>query len=224
MRVLIVEDDARIAEDVREAIQAAGFVADVVNDGEEAWFTGGTEPYDAVILDLGLPGIDGLTILKRWRSEGHSFPVLILTARSAWQERVDGIDAGADDYLVKPFQIQELVARLRAIVRRAAGHATTTIQVGPLTVDTRMMSVSVNEKPIALSPLEYRLIAYLAHNQDRVITQTELSEHLYAYDGEKDSNAVEVLIGRVRRKVGEGLIETKRGFGYLISSSAAGGR
>ncbi|HSM39958.1 MAG TPA: response regulator transcription factor [Afifellaceae bacterium] len=221
MRVLIVEDDARIAEDVRDAIQAAGFVADVVNDGEEAWFTGGTEPYDAVILDLGLPGIDGLTILKRWRSEGHSFPVLILTARSAWQERVDGIDAGADDYLVKPFQIQELVARLRAIVRRAAGHATTTIQVGALTVDTRMMSVSVNEKPIALSPLEYRLIAYLAHNQDRVITQTELSEHLYAYDGEKDSNAVEVLIGRVRRKVGEGLIETKRGFGYLISSSAA---
>ncbi len=221
MRVLIVEDDARIAEDVRDAIQAAGFVADVVNDGEEAWFTGGTEPYDAVILDLGLPGIDGLTILKRWRSEGHTFPVLILTARSAWQERVDGIDAGADDYLVKPFQIQELVARLRAIVRRAAGHATTTIQVGPLTVDTRMMSVSVNEKPIALSPLEYRLIAYLAHNQDRVITQTELSEHLYAYDGEKDSNAVEVLIGRVRRKVGEGLIETKRGFGYLISSSAA---
>ncbi len=221
MRVLIVEDDARIAEDVRDAIQAAGFVADVINDGEEAWFTGGTEPYDAVILDLGLPGIDGLTILKRWRSEGHTFPVLILTARSAWQERVDGIDAGADDYLVKPFQIQELVARLRAIVRRAAGHATTTIQVGPLTVDTRMMSVSVNEKPIALSPLEYRLIAYLAHNQDRVITQTELSEHLYAYDGEKDSNAVEVLIGRVRRKVGEGLIETKRGFGYLISSSAA---
>jgi DNA-binding response OmpR family regulator len=221
MRVLIVEDDTRIAEDIKDAIQAAGFVADIVNDGEEAWFTGGTEPYDAVILDLGLPGIDGLTILKRWRSEGHTFPVLILTARSAWQERVDGIDAGADDYLVKPFQIQELVARLRAIVRRAAGHATTTIQVGPLTVDTRMMSVSVNEKPIALSPLEYRLIAYLAHNQDRVITQTELSEHLYAYDGEKDSNAVEVLIGRVRRKVGEGLIETKRGFGYLISSSAA---
>jgi DNA-binding response OmpR family regulator len=221
MRVLIVEDDIRIAEDIRDAVQAAGFVADMVHDGEEAWFIGGTEPYDAVILDLGLPGIDGLTILKRWRSEEHTFPVLILTARSAWQERVDGIDAGADDYLVKPFQIQELVARLRAIVRRASGHATTTIQVGPLTVDTRMMSVSVNEKPISLSPLEYRLIAYLAHNQDRVITQTELSEHLYAYDGEKDSNAVEVLIGRVRRKLGEGLIETKRGFGYLISSPAA---
>jgi len=221
MRVLIVEDDIRIAEDVRDAVQAAGFVADIVHDGEEAWFVGGTEPYDAVILDLGLPGVDGLTILKRWRAEGHTFPVLILTARSAWQERVDGIDAGADDYLVKPFQIQELVARLRAIVRRAAGHATTTIQVGPLTIDTRMMSVSVNEKPISLSPLEYRLIAYLAHNQDRVITQTELSEHLYAYDGEKDSNAVEVLIGRVRRKLGEGLIETKRGFGYLISAPAA---
>jgi DNA-binding response OmpR family regulator len=221
MRVLIVEDDIRIAEDVRDAVQAAGFVADIVHDGEEAWFVGGTEPYDAVILDLGLPGVDGLTILKRWRAEEHTFPVLILTARSAWQERVDGIDAGADDYLVKPFQIQELVARLRAIVRRASGHASTTIQVGPLTIDTRMMSVSVNEKPISLSPLEYRLIAYLAHNQDRVITQTELSEHLYAYDGEKDSNAVEVLIGRVRRKLGEGLIETKRGFGYLISAPAA---
>jgi len=221
MRVLIVEDDARIAEDVMEAVQAAGFVADISSDGEDAWFIGGTEPYDAIILDLGLPGIDGLTILKRWRSEGHTFPVLILTARSAWQERVDGIDAGADDYLVKPFQIQELVARLRAIVRRSSGHASTTIQVGPLNVDTRMMSVSVNDKPIQLSPLEYRLVAYLAHNQDRVITQTELNEHLYAYDGEKDSNAVEVLIGRVRRKLGEGLIETKRGFGYLISSPAA---
>ncbi|HMB47859.1 MAG TPA: response regulator transcription factor [Afifellaceae bacterium] len=221
MRILIVEDDLRIAEDVKDAVEAAGFVADIVHDGEEAWFVGGTEPYDAVILDLGLPGIDGLTILKRWRSEGHGFPVLILTARSAWQERVDGIDAGADDYLVKPFQIQELVARLRAIVRRASGHASTTIEVGPLAVDTRMMSVSVNEKPISLSPLEYRLVAYLAHNQDRVITQTELSEHLYAYDGEKDSNAVEVLIGRVRRKLGEGLIETKRGFGYLISAPAA---
>ena len=221
MRVLIVEDDTRIAEDVRNAVQAAGFVADMVHDGEEAWFVGGTEPYDAIILDLGLPGVDGLTILKRWRDEGHTFPVLILTARSAWQERVDGIDAGADDYLVKPFQIQELVARLRAIVRRASGHASTKIEVGPLTVDTRMMSVSVNEKPISLSPLEYRLIAYLAHNQDRVITQTELSEHLYAYDGEKDSNAVEVLIGRVRRKLGDGLIETKRGFGYLISAPAA---
>ena len=221
MRVLIVEDDARIAEDVMEAVQAAGFVADISSDGEDAWFIGGTEPYDAIILDLGLPGIDGLTILKRWRSEGHTFPVLILTARSAWQERVDGIDAGADDYLVKPFQIQELVARLRAIVRRSSGHASTTIQVGPLNVDTRMMSVSVNDKPIQLSPLEYRLVAYLAHNQDRVITQTELNEHLYAFDGEKDSNAVEVLIGRVRRKLGEGLIETKRGFGYLISSPAA---
>ena len=221
MRVLIVEDDTRIAEDVRNAVQAAGFVADIVHDGEEAWFVGGTEPYDAVLLDLGLPGVDGLTILKRWRGEGHTFPVLILTARSAWQERVDGIDAGAYDYLVKPFQIQELVARLRAIVRRASGSASTKIEVGPLTVDTRMMSVSVNEKPISLSPLEYRLIAYLAHNQDRVITQTELSEHLYAYDGEKDSNAVEVLIGRVRRKLGDGLIETKRGFGYLISAPAA---
>ncbi len=221
MRVLIVEDDTRIAEDIRDAVQAAGFVADIASDGEEAWFVGGTEPYDAVILDLGLPGIDGLTILKRWRSEGHVFPVLILTARSAWQERVDGIDAGADDYLVKPFQIQELVARLRAIVRRSSGHASTNIQVGPLSVDTRMMSVSVNDKPIQLSPLEYRLVAYLAHNQDRVITQSELNEHLYAYDSEKDSNAVEVLIGRVRRKLGEDLIETKRGFGYLINSRAA---
>ena len=221
MRVLIVEDDSRIAEDVKNAVQASGFVADIASDGEDAWFVGGTEPYDAVILDLGLPGVDGLTILKRWRAEGHTFPVLILTARSAWQERVDGIDAGADDYLVKPFQIQELVARLRAIIRRSAGHASTNITIGQLSIDTKMMSVTVADKPIQLTPLEYRLVAYLAHHPDRVITQTELNEHLYAYDGEKDSNAVEVLIGRVRRKLGGGLIETKRGFGYLMASEAA---
>ncbi len=221
MRVLIVEDDSRIADDIKNAVEAAGFVADTSDDGEDAWFVGGTEPYDAVILDLGLPGVDGLTILKRWRAEGHTFPVLILTARSAWQERVDGIDAGADDYLVKPFQIQELVARLRAIIRRSVGHASSNITVGPLSIDTKMMSVTVADKPIQLTPLEYRLVAYLAHHPDRVITQAELNEHLYAYDGEKDSNAVEVLIGRVRRKLGGGLIETKRGFGYLMTNQAA---
>lgn len=221
MRVLIVEDDSRIADDIKNAVEAAGFVADTSDDGEDAWFVGGTEPYDAVILDLGLPGVDGLTILKRWRAEGHTFPVLILTARSAWQERVDGIDAGADDYLVKPFQIQELVARLRAIIRRSVGHASSNITVGPLSIDTKMMSVTVADKPVQLTPLEYRLVAYLAHHPDRVITQAELNEHLYAYDGEKDSNAVEVLIGRVRRKLGGGLIETKRGFGYLMTNQAA---
>lgn len=221
MRVLIVEDDSRIAEDVKNAVQAAGFVADITGDGDDAWFVGATEPYDAVILDLGLPGVDGLTILKRWRADGYTFPVLILTARSAWQERVDGIDAGADDYLVKPFQIQELVARLRAIVRRSSGLASTTITIGPLSIDTRMMSVTVADRPVQLTPLEYRLVAYLAHHPDRVITQTELSEHLYAYDGEKDSNAVEVLVGRVRRKLGADLIETRRGFGYLMTSQAA---
>lgn len=221
MRVLIVEDDSRIAEDVKNAVQAAGFVADITGDGDDAWFVGATEPYDAVILDLGLPGVDGLTILKRWRADGYTFPVLILTARSAWQERVDGIDAGADDYLVKPFQIQELVARLRAIVRRSSGLASTTITIGPLSIDTKMMSVTVADRPVQLTPLEYRLVAYLAHHPDRVITQTELSEHLYAYDGEKDSNAVEVLVGRVRRKLGADLIETRRGFGYLMTSQAA---
>jgi len=216
MRVLLVEDDERTAEAVTKSLAAAGYVVDHEADGEQAWFRGDTEPYAAVILDLGLPGMDGLSILKRWREAGQTVPVLILTARGNWNERVEGIDAGADDYLPKPFQIQELLARLRAIVRRAAGQATSVVTIGPVSLDTRQMQVSVDGLPVHLSPQEYRLVSYLMHHAGRVVSQLELTEQLYAQDFERDSNAVEVLVGRVRRKLGVDLITTRRGFGYLI--------
>jgi two-component system OmpR family response regulator len=216
MRVLLVEDDARVAEGVTASLVAAGYVVDHETEGEEAWFKGDTEPYAAVVLDLGLPGMDGLSILRKWREAGQTFPVLILTARGSWNERVEGIDAGADDYLPKPFRMEELLARLRAIVRRAAGQATAVVAIGPLTLDTRQMRVSLDGVPIHLSPQEYRAVSYLMHHAGRVVSQMELTEQLYAQDFERDSNAVEVLIGRVRRKLGGGLIETRRGFGYII--------
>ena len=216
MRVLLVEDDTRVAEGVTASLVAAGYVVDHETEGEEAWFKGDTEPYAAVVLDLGLPGMDGLSILRKWREAGQTFPVLILTARGSWNERVEGIDAGADDYLPKPFRMEELLARLRAIVRRAAGQATAVVAIGPLTLDTRQMRVSLDGVPIHLSPQEYRAVSYLMHHAGRVVSQMELTEQLYAQDFERDSNAVEVLIGRVRRKLGGGLIETRRGFGYII--------
>jgi DNA-binding response OmpR family regulator len=216
MRVLLVEDDERTAEAVTKSLAAAGYVVDHEADGEQAWFRGDTEPYAAVILDLGLPGMDGLSILKRWREAGQTVPVLILTARGNWNERVEGIDAGADDYLPKPFQIQELLARLRAIVRRAAGQATSVVTIGTVSLDARQMQVSVDGLPVHLSPQEYRLVSYLMHHAGRVVSQLELTEQLYAQDFERDSNAVEVLVGRVRRKLGVDLITTRRGFGYLI--------
>jgi two-component system OmpR family response regulator len=216
MRVLLVEDDERTAEAVIKSLTAAGYVVDHESNGEEAWFRGDTEPYVAVILDLGLPGMDGLSILKKWREAGQSVPVLILTSRGNWNERVEGIDAGADDYLPKPFQIQELLARLRAIVRRAAGQATPVVTVGPVSLDTRQMLATVDGVPVHLSPQEYRLLSYLMHHAGRVVSQLELTEQLYAQDFERDSNAVEVLVGRVRRKLGIDLITTRRGFGYLI--------
>lgn len=216
MRVLLVEDDQRTAEAVIKSLTAAGYVVDHETDGEQAWFRGDTEPYAAVILDLGLPGMDGLSILKKWRAAGQTVPVLILTARGNWNERVEGIDAGADDYLPKPFQIQELLARLRAIVRRAAGQATSVVTIGPVSLDTRQMLVTVDGLPVHLSPQEYRLLSYLMHHAGRVVSQLELTEQLYAQDFERDSNAVEVLVGRVRRKLGIDLITTRRGFGYLI--------
>ncbi len=216
MRVLLVEDDARVAEGVTASLVATGYVVDHEIEGEEAWFKGDTEPYAAVVLDLGLPGMDGLSILRKWREAGQTFPVLILTARGSWNERVEGIDAGADDYLPKPFRMEELLARLRAIVRRAAGQANAVVAIGPLTLDTRQVRVSLDGVPIHLSPQEYRAVSYLMHHTGRVVSQMELTEQLYAQDFERDSNAVEVLIGRVRRKLGGGLIETRRGFGYII--------
>ena len=221
MRVLLVEDDRRIAADVEAALKTAGYVVETVRDGEDAWFKGDTEDYGAVVLDLGLPGMDGLAVLKRWRSNGRSMPVLILTARASWAERVDGIDAGADDYLPKPFRIEELLARLRSIVRRSAGHASSVVTSGDITLDERQMKVSLRGVPIALSPLEYRLIAFLLRHRGRVVPQHELAENVYGHDEDHDSNALEVLIGRVRKKLGPDLIETRRGFGYLVPETPA---
>ena len=221
MRVLLAEDDRRIASDVARVLAAAGYVVETVGDGEEAWFRGDTEDYGAIILDLGLPKMDGLSVLKRWRANGRRTPVLILTARGTWAERVDGIDAGADDYLPKPFQMEELLSRLRAIVRRSAGHAASGVSVGDVTLDERQMRVSVRGAPIPLSPLEYRVVAYLLLHRGRVVSQQELDENVYGHGEEHDSNALEVLIGRVRKKLGVELIETRRGFGYIVPERAA---
>lgn len=216
MRLLLVEDDRRIASDIESALAAAGYVVETVRDGEEAWFQGDTEDYGAVILDLGLPGMDGLAVLKRWRSNDRHMPVLILTARGSWAERVDGIDAGADDYLPKPFRMEELLARLRSIVRRSAGHSSSVVSAGNITLDERQMKVSVRGVPVALSPLEYRLVVYLLRHRGRVVSPHELDENVYGHAEDHDSNALEVLIGRVRKKLGPDLIETRRGFGYLV--------
>lgn len=216
MRVLLVEDDDGVASSVTLALEASGYVVDRETDGEAAWFKGDTESYSAVILDLGLPGMDGLTVLKRWREAGQAFPVLVLTARGNWNERVEGIDAGADDYLPKPFQVEELLARLRAILRRTTGQTNPLISVGALTLDTRQMRVAVNGLPVHLAPQEYRLVSYLLQHAGRVVTQLELTEQLYSQNFERESNAVEVLVGRVRKKLGVDLIETRRGFGYII--------
>ncbi|MDO8875297.1 MAG: response regulator transcription factor [Pseudolabrys sp.] len=221
MRLLLVEDDRRIASDIASALAAAGYVVETARDGEEAWFLGDTEDYGAVILDLGLPGMDGLAVLKRWRGNGRHMPVLILTARASWAERVDGIDAGADDYLPKPFRMEELLARLRSIVRRTAGHSSSVVSAGDITLDERQMKVSVRGVPVALSPLEYRLVAYLLRYRGRVVSQHELDENIYGHGEDHDSNALEVLIGRVRKKLGAELIETRRGFGYLVPETPA---
>ena len=219
MRVLVVEDQPPIAADVSAALTKAGFVAEIVADGEEALFRGDTENYDVIVLDLGLPRLDGLSVLKRWRAGGRHMPVLALTARGAWGERVDGINAGADDYLTKPFNMEELIARVRALIRRSTGHAAAVIEAGLLTLDTRQMRVAVNGSPVALTALEYRLAAYLLHHKGRVVSAGELIEHLYGDDDARDANALEAVIARLRKKLkelGSDAIETRRGFGYCI--------
>ena len=216
MRVLVVEDEKSIAAEIAATLVSAGYVADVVRDGEEAWFRAETEDYDAIVLDLGLPRLDGMSVLKKLRTAEIVTPILILTARGSWMERVEGIDAGADDYLPKPFHHEELLARLGAIIRRSGGQASPVVESGSLRVDTRRATVTRDGKPVSLSSLEYRALRYLLHNKGRPVSQGDLAEHVYGAEAEPDSNALEVLIGRLRKKVGPELIATRRGYGYLI--------
>ncbi len=221
MRVLIVEDHATLADQLRAALEEAHFAVDAAPDGEEGLFLGETEPYDAVVLDLGLPRLDGLSVLRRWRAAGRTMPVLILTARDAWTEKVAGLNAGADDYLTKPFMMPELVARIQALVRRTHGQARPEITLGRLVVDTTGGRALLDGMPVKLTGLEYRMLAYLAHRAGQVVSKTELTEHLYAQDFDRDSNTLEVVVGRLRRKLGDGVIETLRGQGYRLIPAAA---
>ncbi|WP_158916507.1 response regulator transcription factor [Caulobacter sp. S45] len=216
MRVLLVEDDPDLSRQLKQALADAGYAVDYAPDGEEAQFLGETEPYDAVVLDLGLPKTDGVTVLERWRKGGMAAPVLILTARGAWSEKVAGFDAGADDYLTKPFHTEELLARLRALMRRAAGHAQAALECGALRLDPRAARAAVDGEPLRLTSLEYRLLHYLMMHQGRVISRTELVEHLYDQDFDRDSNTIEVFVGRLRKKIGPDRIETVRGLGYRL--------
>ena len=217
MRVLVVEDDPDLRRQLAEALGDTGHAVDVADNGEDGHYLGDTEPYDAVILDLGLPVIDGVTVLKRWRQFGREMPVLILTARDEWREKVAGFDAGADDYVTKPFRLEEILARLRALIRRSTGHASDLLTCGPLTIDTCTAGVEVSGTLIKLTGHEYRLLTYLAHHQGKVVSRTELTEHLYDQDFDLDSNTIEVFIGRVRRKLGIDIIQTVRGLGYCLA-------
>jgi two-component system OmpR family response regulator len=215
MRVLVVEDDPDLNRQLKSALADAGYAVDTAHDGEEGHFLGSTEPYDAVVLDIGLPKMDGLRVLEEWRREGRRFPVLMLTARDRWSDKVQGFDAGADDYVPKPFHMEEILARLRALVRRAAGHTTSELVCGTVRLDTRTGRVSVDGNPIKLTSHEYRLLSYLMHHQGRVVSRTELVEHLYDQDFDRDSNTVEVFVGRIRKKLGIDVIQTVRGLGYV---------
>ena len=221
MRLLVVEDDRHLAEQLRAALEDATYAVDVAHDGEEAHFLGETEPYDAIVLDLGLPMIDGVTVLERWRAAGHAMPVLILTARDRWRDKVAGFDAGADDYVAKPFQMEELLARLRALIRRAAGHASAELTCGPVTLDATAARVDVDGAPIKLTAQEYKLLAYLMHHQGKAVSRTELTEHIYDQDFDLDSNTIEVFVGRLRKKLGVPVIETVRGIGYRLTNPKA---
>ena len=216
MRLLLVEDEPTLRAQLREGLMAAGYVVDEADNGRDAHFLGDTETFDAVVLDLGLPVLDGLTVLKRWRDAGRSMPVLILTARDQWNEKVAGIDAGADDYLTKPFHMEELLARVRALIRRASGQASPVLRCGPLALDTRSGRVTCDGQPVTLTSHEYKVLDYLMHRLGAVVSRSELTEHIYAQDFDRDSNTIEVFVGRLRKKLPAGSIETVRGLGYRL--------
>jgi two-component system, OmpR family, response regulator len=218
MRLLVVEDDRDLNRQIVTALENAGYAVDRALDGEEGWFLGDTEPYDAVVLDIGLPKRDGVAVLEAWRRAGRTMPVLILTARDRWSDKVQGFDAGADDYVSKPFHMEEVLARLRALLRRATGHATSELVVGPVRLDARAGRVTVDGAAIKLTSHEYRLLSYLMHHAGRIVSRTEIVEHLYDQDFDRDSNTIEVFVGRLRKKLGVEIIQTVRGLGYLIGA------
>ena len=220
MRVLVVEDEPNLTRQLKAALEGAGYAVDTASDGEDGHYLGSTENYDAVILDLGLPEIDGLTVLDRWRKEGKTTPVLVLTARDSWSDKVAGLDAGADDYLAKPFQTEELIARLRALIRRAAGQATSELTAGGVRLDGRSGRVTLNGEPVKLTAQEFKLLSYLMHHKGKVVSRTELIEHIYDQDFDRDSNTIEVFITRIRKKLGADLINTTRGLGYSLDDTA----
>jgi two-component system OmpR family response regulator len=216
MRILVVEDDTNLNRQIQDALTEGGYAVDVAFDGEEGHFLGDTEPYDAVVLDIGLPHMDGLSVLEEWRRAGRTMPVLLLTARDRWSDKVQGIDAGADDYVAKPFHMEEILARIRALVRRAAGHSSNEITAGPVRLDVKAGKVTVDGHAIKLTSHELRLLSYLMHHKGKVISRTELTEHLYDQDFDRDSNTIEVFVGRLRKKLPEEVIQTVRGLGYQI--------
>jgi DNA-binding response OmpR family regulator len=220
MRCLVVEDDPDIQADLKRAIEAAGFLVDIASDGDAAWYAGDVEDYAIAVLDLGLPRLDGLSVLRRWRAAGRAFPVLIVSARGEWTEKVDGIEAGADDYMAKPFEMGELVARLRGLIRRGAGRLSSVVSIGRLRLDTSRRAATFDGAPARLSPLEFRLLDYLAHQPGRAVSTGELAEHLYGAADSGDANAIEAIVARLRRKFGADLITTRRGFGYLLETAA----
>ncbi len=218
MRILLIEDDENLNRQLAQMLRDADYVVDCAYDGEEGHFLGDTEPYDAVILDIGLPQMDGVTVLDKWRQAGRNMPVLILTARDRWSDKVAGIDAGADDYVTKPFHIEEVMARIRALIRRAAGHAAATITCGPIELDVKASKATLDGEILRLTSHEYRLLSYLMHHQGEVVSRTELTEHLYDQDFDRDSNTIEVFVGRLRKKIGADWIETVRGLGYRMQA------
>lgn len=221
MRVLLVEDDEALSSQIQESLIDAGYAVDVSGDGEDGHFLGDTEPYDAVILDLGLPIMDGKSILKKWRSDGRTMPVLVLTARDSWTDKVEGLDAGADDYLTKPFIVEELLARLRALIRRSAGQSSPQLECGPVMLDTRNGRVTVAGRPVKLTAQEFKLLSYLMHHEGKVVSRTELTEHIYDQDFDRDSNTIEVFVNRIRKKLDVAIIGTVRGLGYRLEWNEA---